>query len=80
MNKEIRDKFPYEGDILIFKGVPEFYYPMYLNMGKLARKELIVGNEYKIRKVEIYSSWCAVWLEGVGGEDDYFNLSFFTDF
>lgn len=75
--QEIRDRFPKIGDTLIFKEVPKFYYPMYLDMGEKARKELIPGKKYIVSKVEIYSSWCAVWIDDLNEHDDCYNLSFF---
>lgn len=77
--KDIRDTFPYAGDKLIFTGVPQFYYPMYVNMGTRAKEVLVEGQEYVARKVEVYSSWCAVWLEGFENEKDCFNLGFFKE-
>lgn len=69
--------FPTVGDKLIFTGVPKFYYPHFTCMKARAEKDLKVNQEYTVRKVEVYSSWCAVWLEGIDGERDNFNLSFF---
>ena len=68
--------FPNAGGKLIFNGVPSVYYPMFLNMKTEAEQFLVLGQEYTVSKVEIYSSWCAVWLEGVD-QKYYFNLGFF---
>ena len=67
--------FPKVGDILKYKKVPTIYYPMFTNMKKYAKENLIIGNEYEVSRVEIYSSWCAVWLKNHG--DNYLNLCFF---
>ncbi len=69
--------FPKVGDKLIFTGVPKFYYPCFTCMKARAERDLIVGQEYTVRKVAVYSSWCAVWLEGIGEEPDNFNIVFF---
>lgn len=75
----VNGDFPKVGDILIFKGVPEIYYPHYACMGNLAKENLIVGQKYQVRNVEIYSSWCAVWLDGFPDDESY-NLSFFEGY
>ena len=69
--------FPSVGDKLKFRGVPKMYYPMFTNLKDLAEKNLKVGQVCTVRKVDIYSSWCAVWLEEIPGEDSYLNLMFF---
>lgn len=68
-------KFPEVGNQLKFKGVPKMYYPMFTNMRTYANENLEVGLFYKVARAEVYSSWCAVWLEGHG--DNYLNFSFF---
>jgi len=80
MSKELRDKFPYVGDTLIFTGVPKFYYPMFTNIGKKAAETFKLGEKYKVRKVEIYSSWCAVWFEGIGAGDELNDSGFHYQF
>ncbi len=67
--------FPRRGDKLKFKGVPSMYYPMFISVGKFANENLKIGQEYTVEKVEVNSSWCAIWLEGFG--ENFFNLSFF---
>lgn len=69
--------WPKTGDKLIFNGVPSVFYPHFTNVGKYASENLKVDEEYTVTKCEVYSSWCAVWLEGHG--DNFFNLSFFKD-
>jgi hypothetical protein len=62
--EDIKNKFPKVGDLLIFTGVPEVYFPMLLPMGDYARENLQVGQPYKVVKVELASSWCPIWVEG----------------
>lgn len=62
------------GAKVIFKGVPEFYYPMFTNVGEDARKFLEVGKEYIVTKHEIYSSWQSFELEGIPG---FYHKEFF---
>ena len=75
--------FPDKGDELIFVGVPKFFYPGFTDMREYANKVLHVGQKYIVRHSEIYSSWCAVWLERIEGnirdgwDFSWFNLSFF---
>ena len=77
--------FPKKGDKLIFTGVPEFYYPMFTNIGENARNLMTVGQEYTISKCEVYSSWCCVWLKELPETDDErsmkngFHLQFFKE-
>ena len=73
--REGAKNWPEAGDILQFSGVPEFYYPMFTNMKDEANQNLVLGNSYRVEKSEVYSSWCAVWLEGIEG---YYNLRFFS--
>lgn len=68
-------EFPQVGEKLKFKGVPSIYYPMFTNIGDFARNNLEKGKIYEVSKVEVNSSWCAVWLVGFG--ENFFNLSFF---
>lgn len=76
-NKERGKKdWPETGDLLTFGGVPKYYYMMSETMKSWAADNLILGNAYKVSKCEVYSSWCAIWLEGIS-EEVYFNLNFF---
>lgn len=75
MNSELYPEFPQTGDILEFKGCPAFYYPMFTNLREYANKNLVVGEKYVVTKSEVYSSWCAVWLEGHG--ENFLNYCFF---
>jgi len=67
--------FPQVGEKLKFKGVPSMYYPMFTNIGAFAKDNLKKGQEYEVSKVEVYSSWCAVWLKEFG--ENYFHATFF---
>jgi hypothetical protein len=71
--------FPSVGDKIKFRGVPNIYYPMFTPMKKLAENNLKIGQICIVRKVEVYSSWCGVWLEEIPGEDNYLNLMFFDN-
>lgn len=73
----MKNDWPKKGDKLRFKGVPKFVYPHFTNIIEKAQNKLTVGQEYTVEKSEVYSSWCAVWLEGNEGEDDLYHLQFF---
>lgn len=66
--------FPKAGDKLIFKGVPEFYYPMFIKMREDA-SVLQLGVEYTAKEVRVNSSWVTIYLEEF--PETMFNLSFF---
>lgn len=68
--------WPKEGDKLKFKTAEGFHYPCFTNIISFAKENLICGQEYTVRKCEVYSSWCAVWLEEIEG-DNCFHLSMF---
>jgi len=67
---------PKPGDKLKFLTANKNFYPHYISVIEFAKKNLIEGQEYTVRKFEMYSSWCAVWLEEIEG-DHYFHLSMF---
>ncbi len=71
---EYPSEFPKVGGKITFKGVPKFYYPMFTHIGDYARLNLIINEEYTVIKVEIFSSWNAVYIDG---HEQAFNLSFF---
>jgi hypothetical protein len=68
-------EFPKAGDKVTFKGVPEFYYPYFINMRKHA-EVLEVGKEYLLKEVSVNSSWVTVYLEEF--PELMFNLIFFN--
>jgi hypothetical protein len=53
---------------------------MFTSMKKLAEDNLKIGQICTVRKVEVYSSWCGVWVEEIPGKDDYLNLMFFDHY
>lgn len=69
--------FPKIGDTLIFKGVPEFYYPNFTNLKVYAEKYLVIGESYEIEDVSVNSSWCSIYLKDVVNPSVGYNLTFF---
>ena len=70
--------FPKVGTKLRRKKVlPEFYYPHYTDVVEFTKENLKEDVEYTVSKCEVYSSWCAVWLEEFPEGDTLFNLSSF---
>ena len=69
-----KPEFPQAGDKVIFKGVPEFYFPNFTNMRKDA-EVLEIGKQYTLSKVRVNSSWVTVYLEEF--PDLMLNLGFF---
>jgi len=81
--KQFKEKFKYRnwewphiGDKAKFKGGDGMFYPHYVNVIQFAKDKLEVGKIYTVRNCEVYSSWCAVWLEEIEG-DHFFHLSMF---
>jgi hypothetical protein len=70
-------EFPTVGDKVIFKGVPELYYPMFADMKEIAENCLVVGQQYTVAKCQVFSSWVAVDLVEFPGTENCFNLTFF---
>jgi len=68
-------RFPIPGDKLIFTGVPEFYYPNFVNMRKDAEDRLEINKEYVVSQSRVNSSWVTIYLEEF--PDVMFNLGFF---
>ena len=73
-------KWPKVGEKVRFIGADGIYYPHYTNVIKNAKDNLVVDQEYTVRKCEVYSSWCAVWLEELLGEENLFHLPMFERF
>lgn len=46
-----------------FLGVPEFYYPCFLDVAQFAKENLKKGQEYTILKHEVHSSWQSIVLQ-----------------
>ena len=75
--EKTKREFPQAGDKLTFKSADGLFYPHYTNVIANAKAKLVVDQEYTVRQCKVYSSWCAVWLEGLPGEDQFFHLSMF---
>lgn len=73
----MKNDFPKIGDSLIFKGVPELYYPHFTNLKVDAEKYLVVGQKYEIENVIVNSSWCSIYLKDVVNPSVGYNLNFF---
>ena len=69
-------EWPEIGDKVRFKSAEGVFYPHFTNVIQFAKDNLKVGEIYTVRKCEVYSSWCAVWLEEIEG-DHFFHLSMF---
>lgn len=69
-----KDGWIYKSQKVIFTGVPNLYFPYFVNMRSDA-EVLELNKEYTISKSEVYSSWQAVWLEEF--PDTMFNARFF---
>ncbi len=69
-------EWPNIGDKVKFKGADGMFYPHHVNVIQFAKDNLEVGKIYTVRNCEVYSSWCAVWLEEIEG-DHFFHLSMF---
>ncbi len=70
-------KWPCKGHKVKFKGADGKFYPHFVNVIQFAKDNLKVGEIYTVRRCEVYSSWCALWLEGVGLSDAFFHLAMF---
>jgi hypothetical protein len=71
-------QWPEKGTKLKAKDVlPELVYPMFTNIVEDAHNNIEPGKEYTVSKCNVYSSWCAVWLEEFPDNDRHFHLSFF---
>ena len=70
-------EWPEIGDKVRFQGADGMFYPHYTNVIQFAKDNLKVGEIYTVRNCEVYSSWCAVWLEEKGLSDAFFHLQMF---
>ena len=77
--KKQKWEWPHIGDKVKFTGADGMFSPHYTNVIQFAKDNLKVGETYTVRNCEIYSSWCAVWLEEFAG-DNLFNLGMFEWF
>jgi hypothetical protein len=69
-------EWPKIGDKVKFKTFLGMFYPYFTNVIQFAKDNLKVGEIYTVRNCEVYSSWCAVWLDEIEG-DHFFHLSMF---
>jgi len=69
-------EWPSVGDKVRFENAKGIFYPHYTNIIQFAKDNLKVGETYTVRNCEVYSSWCAVWLDEIEG-DHFFHLSMF---
>jgi len=69
-------EWPHIGDKVRFKSADGMFYPHYTNIIQFAKDNLKVGEIYTVRKCEVYSSWCAVWLDEIES-DNLFDLPMF---
>jgi hypothetical protein len=69
-------KWPNVGDKVKFKNAEGMFYPHFTNVIQFAKDNLKVGEIYTVRKCKVYSSWCAVWLDEIEG-DNLFHLPMF---
>jgi len=65
--------FPVPGAKLKYKGTHVFWFT---NLIENAEKNLVKGQEYTLKKIDVASSWCHITLEETGDVD--YALSFFT--
>jgi len=66
------NNWPKIGDSLEFVSAAWAFHSNVKENGKLLK----AGQSYIVTKIEVYSSWAAVWLEGFG--DKEFALHFFN--
>lgn len=71
-----KEGWPYKGLKVKFIGVPDFYYPQFIDQRTRAQEFLYKGSLYTVEKATAYSSWIEVILEGVEGG---FNWGFFEE-
>ena len=72
-NEEDDYGFPSPGAKLKYKGTHIFWF---LHSFENAKNNLVVGKEYTLKTIEVFSSWCCITLEETG--DTEYSLSFFT--
>lgn len=76
--KRLIKDFPEPGTEVEFKG-GDMAYPMFKERIDFANQNLVIGQKYKVTKTEVYSSWCAIWLDEFGQEErDFFHFSLFN--
>ncbi len=65
-------EWPLVGDKVKFKSADRFFYPHYTDVVSFAKENLVQGQIYTVRHCEVYSSWCAVWLEEIEGDHRFY--------
>lgn len=68
--------WPQTGDKVKFLTAEGMLYPFFTNIIDFAKKNLISGREYTVKKCEVYSSWCGIWLEEVEFEHPFHKSMF----
>lgn len=63
--------WPSKGDKLTFLTADGWFYPHFTEVIDFAKKNLSCGREYTVKRCEVYSSWCGVWLEEVEYEHPF---------
>ena len=72
--------WPYKGLKVKFIGVPDFYYPQFIDQRTRVQEFLYKGSLYTVEKATAYSSWIEVILEVIlEGIDGGFNWRFFEE-
>lgn len=69
-------EWPFVGDKVKFKSADGFFYPHYTNVISFAKENLVSGQIYTVRNCEVYSSWCALWLEEIEGDHRFHRAMF----
>ena len=75
-------EWPSTGDKIKTKDkFQEFFYPHFTDMVEDGMQNLEPNKLYTVKRCEVYSSWCAVWLEELPDTEErgdrFFNLTFF---
>jgi hypothetical protein len=70
------DRWPKVGDKVKFLTAEGRFYPHFTNVIANAKDKLHIGGIYIVKKCEVYSSWCAVWLDELG-ENKFCHLDMF---
>lgn len=68
--------WPKAGDKVTFESAEGMFYPYFTNIIDFAKKNLIPGREYTVKKCEVYSSWCGIWLEEIEFEHPFHKTMF----
>ena len=69
----MKSNFPIPGDKLKYKGVQEMFW--FTDIIKNARDNLVKGETYALKTIDVASNWCCITLEETGKIE--YSLSFF---